>query len=203
MKSAELFRDRPAYLQKDKPGGTFQPLTYGEFKEKLDALGTRLMDLGLAGKKIAVIGESCYQWLLSYFATVCGVGVVVPLDKNLPPEELKNLVKRSGASALIYTKRSERSIKGLFEERFDLNTLFLWGEDEHTDEYLSMDKLIQEGQKLLKEGIRDFVDAEIDPDQMATLMYTSGTTGLSKGGHAFPQEYRSQRLQHVKAGSHS
>ncbi|MGC2874024.1 long-chain fatty acid--CoA ligase [Ihubacter sp. mB4P-1] len=181
IKSTELYKERTAYLQKDKPGGTFQPVTYGRFLDEMDALGTRLLELGLSGKKIAVIGESCYQWILSYFAVVCGVGVIVPLDKNLPPEEIKNLIRRSGASALIYTKRSEKNIKGLFDERFDLKYFISIGQEEHDGDVLSLKKLIQEGERLLKEGIRDYVDAEIKPDDLATLMYTSGTTGMSKG----------------------
>ena len=108
--SAKLYKDRAAYLQKDKPGGVYQPITYGRFYEEMEALGTRMMDLGLSGKKIAVIGESCYQWILTYFTVVCGVGVIVPLDKNLPEDELRSLIKRSKASAIVYTKRSEKSL---------------------------------------------------------------------------------------------
>ena len=92
VKSTDLYKEHAAYLQKDKPGGTFQPVTYGRFREEMEALGTRLLDLGLQGKKIAVIGESCYQWILTYFTTVSGVGVIVPLDNNLPPEDIKNLI---------------------------------------------------------------------------------------------------------------
>lgn len=180
-KSAELYGDKTAYLQKDRPGGTFQPITYGKVKEDMLALGTKLVDMGLKGKKIAVIGESCYEWILAYFTTVCGVGTIVPLDKNLPPEEIKNLVRRSGVSALVYTKRSEKSIKGLFDEKFDLEYFITIGVDEHTENTLSLSKLAEEGQKLLKAGIREYVDADIDPDQMATLMFTSGTTGMAKG----------------------
>ena len=131
VKSTDLYKEHAAYLQKDKPGGTFQPVTYGRFREEMEALGTRLLDLGLHGKKIAVIGESCYQWILTYFTTVSGVGVIVPLDKNLPPEEIKNLIKRSGASALVYAKRSEKSIKDLFKESFDLEYFISIGEEDH------------------------------------------------------------------------
>lgn len=179
--SASLYRDVPAYLQKDKPGGTFQPITFGEFKEKMDALGTRLLDLGLGGKKIAVVGESCWQWILTYFAVVCGVGVIVPLDKNLPIDEMKSLVQRSGASALVYTKRSEKALAPLFEEKYDVEHFISMGQSEHSEKALSLDELIEEGEQLLKEGIRDYVDAEIDREQLATLMFTSGTTGMSKG----------------------
>lgn len=179
--SAALFRDVPAYLQKDKPGGTFQPVTFGEFKEKMDALGTRLLDMGLGGKKIAVVGESCWQWILTYFAVVCGVGVIVPLDKNLPIDEMKSLVQRSGASALVYTKRSEKALAPLFEEKYELEHFISMGQSEHSDTAFSLDQLIEEGDQLLKEGIRDYVDAEIDREQLATLMFTSGTTGMSKG----------------------
>lgn len=181
ISSSELFTDEPAYLQKDRPGGTFQPITYGEFREKMDALGTRLLELGLAGKKIAVVGESCYQWILSYFAVTNGVGVIVPLDKNLPSEEMKNLVRRSGAEALIYTKRSEKLIKELFNDPYDIKHFICIGAEEHTEKIWSWDVLVEEGRKLVREGIREYVDKEIDPDQMSTLMFTSGTTGMAKG----------------------
>ncbi len=203
FKSTELYKDHAAYLQKDRPGGTFQPVTYGRFRDELEALGTRLLDLGLQGKKIAVIGESCYQWILTYFTTVSGVGVIVPLDKNLPPEEIKNLIRRSGASALVYTKRSEKSIQALFEERYDLQYFISIGEEEHSEQVLSMAKLIEEGRKLLREGIRDYVDAVIDPDQMATLMFTSGTTGMAKGvmlshRNIVSNVYNMSKLVHIK-----
>ena len=181
VKSAELFGDKAAYLQKDKPGGTFCPITYRRFKDEMDALGTRLLELGLKGKKIAVIGESCYQWILTYFTTVNGVGVIVPLDKNLPKDELKSLIERSGASAIVYTKRYEKSLKELFEEPGCLEYFISIAKEEHDEDTLSFHKLIEEGQELLREGVREYVDADIDPDKLATLMFTSGTTGLAKG----------------------
>lgn len=180
-KSARLYKDKPAYLQKDRPGGKYMPISYGQFNEQMEALGTRLVDLGLKGKKIAVIGESCYQWIMTYFAVVSGVGVIVPLDKNLPKEELKNLIDRAEVSALVYTKRSEKNLTDLFENKGTIEHFISIGDDEHTDKALSFDKLIEEGNKLLSKGIREYVDADIDPDQMATLMFTSGTTGMAKG----------------------
>lgn len=179
--SADLYKDTAAFLQKDRPGGTFLPVSYKEFKDKMDALGTRLLDMGLAGKKVAVVGESCWQWILTYFAVACGVGVIVPLDKNLPVDEMKNLLVRSGASALVYTKRSEKALKPILEDSGSVEYLISMGEDEHTETAYSLDKLIQEGEHLLREGIRDYVDTEIDPEAMSTLMFTSGTTGMAKG----------------------
>jgi len=180
-KSAELYKDSAAYLQKDKPGGTFQPVSYKRFKDEMEAFGTRLVDMGLKGKKIIVVGETCYQWILTYFAVVNGVGTIVPLDKNLPIGEMKNLVERSGASAIVYTKRMEKSLKEIFEAKFDLEYFISIGPDEHTEDVLSFTQLITEGEELLREGIREYVDADIDPEQMATLMFTSGTTGMAKG----------------------
>ena len=179
--SADLYKDTAAFLQKDRPGGTFMPVSYKEFKDKMDALGTRLLDMGLAGKKVAIVGESCWQWILTYFAVACGVGVIVPLDKNLPVDEMKNLLIRSGASALVYTKRSEKALKPILEASGSVEYLISMGEDTHTETVYSLDKLIEEGEHLLREGIRDYVDTELNPDAMSTLMFTSGTTGMAKG----------------------
>ena len=100
--SCELFADVDAYLYKDKSAGKFVGIKYSRVKSDIDALGTRFCDMGLKNKKIAVIGETSYYWFLTYYATVCGTGVIVPLDKNLPPEEVKNLVDRAGVSAIVY-----------------------------------------------------------------------------------------------------
>ncbi|MBQ1391499.1 MAG: AMP-binding protein [Firmicutes bacterium] len=187
--SSSMFAEKAAYLYKDS--GEWKPVLYKQVKQDMDALGTRLIDLGLKGEKIAVIGETSYLWFLTYFATVCGVGVIVPLDRNLPAEELKNLVRRSGAKAIVYAKRSGRSIAGLFEEPYELQYFISMHERQHVEaeettgtfgkRVWSLRKLISEGEELLEKGHRDFVEAKIDPGQMATLIFTSGTTGSAKG----------------------
>jgi len=205
MKSTELYGDHTAYLVKDKPDEGFRPITYRQVRKDIHAFGTRLVDMGLKGEKIAVIGESSYYWLLTYFTTVCGVGAIVPLDKNLPAEELANLIRRSGAKALVYSKRSEKSIAGLFSEPYDLKYFISMNEEDHSDKCLSMKQLIGEGLKLVDEGIRDFIDADVDPEQMATLMFTSGTTGLAKGvmlsqRNIAANVYNMSKLVHIPEG---
>lgn len=181
IQSTDMFPDETAYLVKDKELGEFVPITYARVREEMDALGTKLLDMGLAGKKIGVIGETSYNWILTYFTVVSGVGVIVPLDKNLPQDELLGLVERSGASALVYSDKSEKTIEPLFENSFDIEHFISIDAKSHTDRALSLSKLINEGIGLLADGDDSYVDAEIDPDQMATLMFTSGTTGLAKG----------------------
>jgi len=137
--------------------------------------------MGLKGKKIAVIGESSYYWILTYFTTVAGVGVIVPLDKNLPQEELLGLIERSGASAIVYSDKVKKSIQPIFENPCSIEFFISMDSEEDTEEAFSMGNLIDRGRDLLKEGDRAYVDANIDPDQMATLLFTSGTTGMAKG----------------------
>lgn len=181
IQSTDMFPDETAYLVKDKELDEFVPITYARVREEMDAFGTRLIDLGLKGKNIAVIGETSYNWILTYFAVVAGVGVIVPLDKNLPQDELLGLVKRSGASALVYSDKSRKNIEPLFAQSFDIEKFISIDAEQHTDEALSMSRLITEGIGLMADGDTRYTDAEIDPDQMATLMFTSGTTGLAKG----------------------
>ena len=82
------------------------------------------MDMGLKGSKIAVVGETSYHWFLTYFATVCGVGVIVPLDKNLPQDELKSLIERSHAKAIVFSKRMEKTIKHYMTSQAKLSISF-------------------------------------------------------------------------------
>ena len=74
-------------------------------------LGTALISLGLKNKRIAVIGENRYEWELAYLSIVCGTGIVVPLDKSLPANELEELIERSEVEAIFYSRKYEEIAK--------------------------------------------------------------------------------------------
>lgn len=179
--SAELFGQKRAYLVKDKPGGEYRPILYSQLKKDVDALGTRLIDLGLSGRKIAVIGENSYKWVISYLAIVNGTGVVVPLDRELPPKEIANLLRRAEVSAVIYSHKVEPTVQAALTEVEGIQYQIHMAEQEHNDVLYSFDRLLEEGRELTEKGDRRFIDAVIDREAMCTLMFTSGTTGLAKG----------------------
>ena len=196
--SAEKFADNDAYLQKNKDTDKFEPVKYSQVKSDMDALGTKLVSMGLSGKKVAVIGETSYSWVLTYFTVVCGVGVIVPLDKNLPAGELLGLIERSGAEAIVYSRKCRKNIERLFDDPKTIRYLISMegskpsaNESEPSDndsdapckgaEELTLPDLIEQGREMLEQGNTDYVDVDVDPDQMSTLLFTSGTTGASKG----------------------
>ena len=85
VRASRLFGEKAAYLYMDKAEKQFKPISYNKLRSDVFSLGTALMARGFSGKNIAVIGENRYEWLLTYFAVSGGVGVIVPLDKELPP----------------------------------------------------------------------------------------------------------------------
>ena len=184
--SSRLHKNKAAYLVKDIPGTDFRPITFGQLREDVDALGTKLIDMGLKGKKIAIIGNARYNWLLTYFAVICGVGVIVPLDRKLPANEIVNLVKRSNASAIVFDKSAQKRIMDLIDgdnigiEYFISMSAEEDQQTEHNTIY-SVTKLVNEGKLLVRDGEREYVDMDINPNIMAALLFTSGTTGASKG----------------------
>ncbi len=183
MTSAKLYADRPAFHVKDMPGGPYKAITYKEVKEDADAIGTALVSLGLSGKKIGIIGENSYEWAISYLAVTCGTGIVVPLDKELPAKELENLIKEANVECIVYGKKFE-SIFMEMKRKGDtpLKTFINFESNEAgNQDRLSLSGLKKSGGELLRSGNRDFVDSVIDRDVMNILLYTSGTTGISKG----------------------
>ena len=179
-KTKELFKNKPAYKIKDE-NKKYKIITHKEVREMIDALGTALTTLGLQGKRIGIIGENRYEWEVSYLAVVCGVGTVVPFDKSLPENELKRLIERSEIEAIFYSEKYEPILKKLvLEETGKLKRLISMDSKTHRNGIYSWSELIEFGEVLLKNGNRAFLDAEIDPEEMRIMLFTSGTTSESK-----------------------
>ncbi|MDD2216382.1 MAG: AMP-binding protein, partial [Eubacteriales bacterium] len=180
--SVELYSNNPAFYVKEQTGGPYKVITYKEVKADVDALGTALISMGLKDKRIGIIGDNSYQWCISYLATVCGTGVVVPLDKELSGKELEHLVKEAEINCIIYGKRFERIFLEMKTRGETPLATFINMEDkEDREEALSLQKTIEKGKDMLKAGNREFVDAVVERDIMSVLLFTSGTTGVSKG----------------------
>ncbi len=181
LSSCKLYPDNVAFLQKQKPSDQYQPIKYSKVKSDMDALGTKFISLGLQGSKIAVVGDTSYYWFLTYYATVSGTGAIVPLDKNLTSEEMINLIHRADVDAVVFSAQLKKKIKPLYDDLRSVKYMISMDETVHCEDTLSLSQLIEEGRNLLHDGDETFINAEIDPEQMAALIFTSGTTGMSKG----------------------
>lgn len=178
--SAELFADRPAFKLKNE-AGEYYDVSYPAFQADVYALGTMLIELGLHGKKIAVIGHNCYEWCVSYLAVTCGTGVVVPIDKELPACDIENILRVSGSSAILFDDKAAQKV---LENRASLPDDFQMISFEKGDEaqgILSLHELMERGRALREQGDARFQESPIDAEGLGSLLFTSGTTGMAKG----------------------
>ena len=165
-KSAKLYATRPAFYE--KKNGEYVPYTYFKFNKDVKTLGAAFIRRGLLGKKIIVTGENCYAWCVTYMATVCGLGVIVPVDKEIPAEELANIAKVSGASAIVFSEKCREKATGAGKrlQKYSFDDII---------EICKREDICSE------EDFETYANSSIDIDELASLIFTSGTTGVSKG----------------------
>ena len=170
--SAKTYGDKAAFELK-KQDGSLYTVSYNELKQDVISLGTGLIELGLTGKAIGIIGKNSYSWIISYIAAAT-VGIAVPLDKELHADDIINFLNISESKAIIgdnkYLKHLESKKDMLF---IDIDNL--------SSEHISLNSIKENGLKKYKGGDHSFIELPIDPNELHILLFTSGTTGSAKG----------------------
>ncbi len=180
-KSGELYGEKPAYVFKTEEEGKFREITHKEFRDDVKALGTKFVNMGLKDKRIAVISENRYEWGIVYLATVNGTGIIVPLDKSLPDNEIESLMIRSEVEAIVYSEKYNDIMNKIKNNNTTKVKYFISMDLEKEENGIYSEyELIKQGKKLLDEGNREFLDAKIDAECMSIMLFTSGTTAMSK-----------------------
>lgn len=178
--AASTYGSRTAYIELD-PRGNEHAYTFSQVRDDVAAVGTALFDLGIAGRHVAMVAESCYSFLVCYLAVVNGGGVAVPLDKELTNDDLVELMRKGDVEALLYGDALHGEIDSILERCPDVGVginISRYARESHKPGF---DALIERGSALLAQGDTRFADVVIDPDAMMVIMFTSGTTGPNKG----------------------
>lgn len=180
QQSVDIYGDLDCFLLKTA-SGQLRNVSFRQFQNEINYLGTALHHLGLKGQKIGIISENRYEWCLSYLAIVNGTGVVVPLDKELPDNELFSLLERSECTAVFCSKDYAENLLAKKSSIPRVKKIISFDHEKNEGRLVSFTELMQKGKTLLNKGDRRFADAVINRDVMSMLIFTSGTTDQSKG----------------------
>ena len=176
----EQYPDNNAFIIKEKKN-VYKYITYKQLGEEIRNFGTSLIDLGLENKRIAIIGKNSYPWFLTYLAVFCGVGITVPLDKGLQENEIIMSINRSKADAIVFEKQYLDVIEKIKQDKNTPVKQFICMEElEEKEDIYNISDLIKKGEELIQNGDTRFENHKIDPNEMATIIFTSGTTSMSK-----------------------
>ena len=184
QKSTIKYAENTFILEKFNNKEPFKEIKYKEFRSDVISLGTALNDyLKLKNAPIIIIGENTYHWYVSYMALLCGSGIAVPVDKELPENEIENVINRSEAQAVIYSTKKKEVIDKI-KENNNINVKYfiqMNSSEELSGNSVGLDYLIKQGNILINSGNNNYMDIEIDPEEFKVLIFTSGTTSNSKG----------------------
>ena len=184
-KEAENFRDFITRFEsfgksiafKYKENNEIKEITYEQYVKDIKALGTALIDMKV--KRVAVIGNNSYKWCTTYLATTTAGKVIVPLDKALTDIEIGNLIKRSEVDTIVYEKKYQKAIDEIIEKGCNLKNLICM-DSKGKKEFLSYDKVLENGKEMLEKGDNRYDDVKIDSYKMSIMLFTSGTTNEPK-----------------------
>lgn len=163
--------DNVQYIYKEKKQE--KKKTYNQVWEETTGLGQNFKMYGLEGKKIAILSDNCYQWIINFYACVTGHYICIPMDARLMDEDIVDIMIRSKCDAIVYQKQFNSAIE-LLKANDDVVI-------EHYFKIEDFESQVKAGLDDLAAGSTSYLETPIDPEDVATIVFTSGTTGRSKG----------------------
>ena len=173
----EIYGERVCMVGKKKDEVT--EYTVKRFREDVFALGTALHSMGLTGKHIGILSENSYQWVVTFFAAVCGGSVAVPVDKELSDADISALFTKADVEAVFFSRVYKETVKYHLEQ--DKNCKTAVCTNKKLEGFDFFDELINKGKELIAEGQTEYININVEKDTLAAIVFTSGTTGANKG----------------------
>ncbi|MBR4431447.1 MAG: AMP-binding protein [Clostridiales bacterium] len=198
VRTCSKYSELDAFIFRRSPKLSEVHRSFYEYGRDIKGLATYILNSKFAGDRIAVVGENAYEWFVSYNAILSSSSVGVPLDRALPEEELIQLLQRSRSRVIFYHHKhhkmmlsiAEKIKKGEIDLPLEMFVIFYkdglsgktkddsWPED---DRFKDIYDLIKEGNFMVEAGDNKFEDTPIDPNEAKIILFTSGTTSMSKG----------------------
>ncbi len=179
--NAERLGNKPAF--KFKEGGEIKEVSYKAFKTETDSLGTALTAMGLGKSNIAIVCENCYKFIVAYLTVLKSEGVFVPIDKELPANEIANIIINSDSEVVIYSKKYEEKVRSVAGMLCNVKYYIALDEENNLDDgqTFSYKQLMKKGYEALQAGDKAYLEMAPKHEDLKLLVYTSGTTGTAKG----------------------
>ena len=153
-------------------------VTYAEFANDIEALGSSLLTLNMENKRVAIIAPNRYEWCVSYLAVGTAGLTVVPLDKSLPDNEIESLIIRSKVDTVIFDNKYSEVFKKINQEKKSSLKYYICMDD--TDGFIKYSEILSKGRELLLVDNNEYNNVQINPDEISIILFTSGTTSIAK-----------------------
>ena len=177
--SEKLFSERPAYKLRNKDG-IYYEVTYSNFRHSIYYLANSLVNDGYSRAHIAVVGANSYNWSVTYLAVTCSDNVIVPIDKELTADNMMDVIKDSDSTVLFGDKKYIKSIHARKDELPE-GFRFICFDEADIDGVELYENYLDVGRQLYRGGTKHLDSITVDPEATTAILFTSGTTGVSKG----------------------
>ena len=162
---------------KYKKDGEIQYISYSQFVSDIKKAAEKV--LASDARRVAVIGNNRYEWVVTYLGVVTAGRIIVPLDKALTDKEIEKLLKRSEVDTVVYDEKYENAVNEAISQGCNINHKICMDNIDKAG-VLKFEKMLQDGEDIIKAGNAKYEDVKLKENDMYVMLFTSGTTNEPK-----------------------